>query len=116
MRDVKQLNALIKNLKFFMMRDMIEQLQKNAAKNVYKELYSHNNLVSTEKEVIKHTKITDYSVLTYTMIHISDNSQKMQTSRNAFINVTISSEISHCNLLKRIKKKFNSLDEKLNKI
>ena len=114
MRDVEQLDALIKNLKFFMMRDTIEWLQKNAAKNVYKELYSHNDLVSTEKEVTEHAEMTDCSILTHTATCMSHNSQKMQTSRNAFINVTVSSEISHHNLLKRMREKFDSLDEKLN--
>ena len=114
MRDVEWLDALIKNLKFFMMRDMIEWLQKNATKNVYKELYLHNDLVSTEKEVIRHTETTDCLTLTHTAICMSDNSQKMQTSRDALINVTVLSEISCCDLLKRMRKKFDSLDEKLN--
>ena len=114
MRDIKWLDALIKNLKFFVMRDTIKQLQKNVTKNVYKELYSHNDLVSTEKEMIEHTKMINCSVLIHIATCILDNSQKMQMSRNAFINITILLKISHCNLLKRMKKKFDNLNEKLN--
>ena len=56
------------------MRDTVEQLQKNIIKNVYKELYSHNDLMSTEKEITEHTKITDCSALTHAVTHMSDNS------------------------------------------
>ena len=115
MRDIEWLDVLIKNLKFFVMRNTIEWLQKNVIKNVYKELYSHNNLVNIKKEVTECIKTTDCSTLTHTMTHTSDNSQKMQISRNALINITVLLEISYHNLLKRMKKKFNNLNEKLNK-
>lgn len=74
MRDIKWLDVLIKNLKFFVMRDTIEWLQKNATKNVYKELYLHDDLVNTEKEVTEHTKTTDCLTLTHTATHVSNNS------------------------------------------
>ena len=72
--------------------------------------------MSTEKEVIECTKTTDCLILTHTATHTSDNSQKMQISRNALINITVSLKISYHNLLKRMKKKFNSLNEKLNEV
>ena len=81
---------------------------------MYKELYLHNDQVNTEKEMIKYTKTTNCSALTHIAIHMSNNSQKMQISKDAFINITVLSEISHHNLLKRMREKFNSLDEKLN--
>ena len=64
--------------------------------------------------MVGHTEMTGCSTLTHAVICVSGNSQKMQTSRDALINVMILPEISHRNLLKRMRKKFNSLDEKLN--
>ena len=114
MRNIEWLDVLIKNLKFFTMRDMIEWLQKNVTKNVYKELYLHNDLVSIEKEITEHAKMTDCLILTHIAICASDNSQKIQMSRDAFIIITVSLKISCHDLLKRMREKFNSLDEKLN--
>lgn len=113
MRDVERLGALIKDLESFAMRDTVGRLQKDAAKNVYKELYPHDDLVGTGKEVAGRAETTGCSALTHAATRAPGNPQEMQTSRDAPTTATVPPEISRRDLLERMGEKFDSLGEKL---
>src|SRR5690625_2217325 len=98
MRDVERLDALIKNLNFLAMRDTINRLQKNATRSVYKELYRHDDAIDIEKKAIERVKTINSSTLTHDAICASDNTKKMQTSKDRLINITRASNISRRDL------------------